>query len=74
MYFIFDFLFNSSLPLKNEIGNGNIAVWGDNSNGQLGDGTTTQQTTPEILSILPDVIQIVGGSIHSLAVLGNLFK
>lgn len=37
--------------------------------GELGDGTTNTQYTPELLSSVSNVIQIAAGYFHSLAVL-----
>jgi uncharacterized repeat protein (TIGR02543 family) len=31
--------------------NGRLFTWGNNPNGQLGDGTTTQQTTPTLINV-----------------------
>jgi hypothetical protein len=47
---------------------GSAAVWGYNSSGQLGDGTTTDHTIPEDLTGLTKVVQISGGYLHTLAV------
>ena len=52
---------------------GNIYAWGSNSNGQLGDGTTTQKTIP--VKVKPPVgkptsftyVQVSAGGDHSLA-------
>ncbi|MBE1603927.1 Ig-like domain repeat protein [Actinopolymorpha pittospori] len=49
---------------------GRVLAWGSNSNGQLGDGTTTNRTTPVEVA-LPEgvtVTQVSAGSFHSLAV------
>ncbi|MCX6378835.1 MAG: Ig-like domain repeat protein [Armatimonadetes bacterium] len=55
-----------SLALKS---NGTVWAWGANSNGQLGDGTTTNRNVPVQVSNshLTGVVQIAGGGIHSLA-------
>ena len=48
---------------------GQVLAWGDNRNGQLGDGTTTGSSTPVAVS-LPSgttVTAIAGGLLHSLA-------
>ncbi|WP_332908492.1 RCC1 domain-containing protein [Paenibacillus roseus] len=54
-----------SLELKSD---GTVWAWGANGDGQLGDGTTTQRTTPVQVSGLTNVIAVAGGSNHSLAV------
>ncbi len=48
-----------------------VWVWGNNSSGQLGDGTTTHQTTPEQLSGLNNVVGIAAGGAHSLALVSD---
>ena len=45
-----------------------IYAWGDNSYGQLGDGTTTVRNIPVQTSNLTGVVQVAGGQSHSLAV------
>ena len=47
---------------------GTVRAWGDNSNGQLGDGTTNQGTTPVKVNDLSDVMAIAGGNAHTVAV------
>jgi alpha-tubulin suppressor-like RCC1 family protein len=46
---------------------GTAFAWGSNTYGQLGNGTTTNSSTPVQVSSLGGVVAIVGGSIHSLA-------
>jgi alpha-tubulin suppressor-like RCC1 family protein len=46
---------------------GTVWAWGRNSNGQLGDGSTTDRATPQAISGLSDVIAIAAGYEHSLA-------
>ena len=46
---------------------GNVKCWGDNGNGQLGDGTTTGHTLPESVSGLSDVQSITAGQVHTCA-------
>jgi alpha-tubulin suppressor-like RCC1 family protein len=47
---------------------GTLVAWGYNEGGQLGDGTTTDQTTPVAVEGISDVTMISGGFLHSLAV------
>jgi cysteine-rich repeat protein len=46
---------------------GAVHSWGYNSNGQLGDGTTTDRFTPHKLTSLSNVVAIAAGASHSLA-------
>ena len=57
---------NHSLALSSD---GTVLAWGRNTEGQLGDGTTTSRTTPVAVR-LPDgvtVTDIAAGGDHSLA-------
>ena len=47
--------------------NGYVWTWGSNGNGQLGDGTTTTNSTPRKVPNLNGVIAIAGGDKHLLA-------
>ena len=51
------------------VASGDVKCWGGNSNGQLGDGTTTQHTTP--VSVLSGVAAISCGYEHTCALLAN---
>lgn len=42
-------------------------AWGNNGQGQLGDGTTTNKTTPISIGALTNVVDIKGGYYHTLA-------
>jgi alpha-tubulin suppressor-like RCC1 family protein len=57
-----------SLALK---GDGTVWAWGLNTNGQLGDGTTTQRKAPVQVSGLAGVVTVAAGANHSLAVLSD---
>jgi alpha-tubulin suppressor-like RCC1 family protein len=46
---------------------GTVWAWGYNKYGQLGDGTTTDSTTPMQVSGLTDVTAIAAGSLHTIA-------
>ncbi|WP_032710911.1 hypothetical protein, partial [Salinispora arenicola] len=49
---------------------GTVLAWGNNSSGQLGDGTTTSNSTPVDVDLPAgtEVTAIAGGDSHSLAV------
>jgi alpha-tubulin suppressor-like RCC1 family protein len=53
-----------SLALKP---NGELWTWGLNSSGQLGDGTTTQRTSPVRVTSLSGITAVAAGASHSLA-------
>nr|WP_269456777.1 Ig-like domain-containing protein [Thermanaeromonas toyohensis] len=53
-----------SLALKSD---GTVWAWGQNSYGQLGDGTTTNRYTPVQVQGLSDVVAVAAGGGHSLA-------
>ena len=53
-----------SLALKND---GTVWAWGYNSNGQLGDGTTTERLSPVQVISLTGVVAIAAGSSTSMA-------
>jgi alpha-tubulin suppressor-like RCC1 family protein len=46
---------------------GTIWAWGDNSSGQLGDGTTKDKSTPVQVQGLNDVTAIAAGGLHTIA-------
>src|SRR5437899_12265501 len=48
-------------------GQGTVSAWGDNSFGELGNGTNTASNTPMQVSGLSGVTAIAGGELHSLA-------
>lgn len=47
--------------------NGTLVAWGDNSYGQLGDGTKTDRTTPTTVTGLTGVTAIATGDSHTVA-------
>ncbi len=53
-----------SLAIKND---GTTWTWGYNSNGQLGNGTTTNSSTPIQVSGPRGITSLAGGGWHSLA-------
>jgi len=55
-----------SLALRND---GTVWAWGENSAGQLGDGTTTDRYLPVRVAGLTGVTRIAGGDRHSLAII-----
>ncbi|MFI5131436.1 MAG: RCC1 domain-containing protein, partial [Chitinophagales bacterium] len=54
-----------SVALKND---GTVWTWGDNSNGQLGDGSYAEKYSPVQLASLTNIISIGTGERHSFAV------
>ena len=50
---------------------GRAYAWGDNSQGQLGDGTTTHRTAPVAVALSPGTVvtSIAAGQTHSLALI-----
>jgi alpha-tubulin suppressor-like RCC1 family protein len=55
--------FNLALDVE-----GNVWAWGDNSNGELGNDSTTTAKTPVAVEDIEDIYLISAGSYHSLAV------
>ncbi|QDF07716.1 Ig-like domain-containing protein [Myxococcus xanthus] len=56
--------FRHSLVLMED---GTVRAFGNNQNGQLGDGTTVSRDYPVVVSGLTDVVKVIGGSMHSAA-------
>ena len=52
---------------------GSVWTWGDNSYGQLGDGSFDDHSDPRRLSPVNDCVYISAGSEHTLAVTGDGF-
>ena len=50
---------------------GDVWTWGANESGQLGDGTTTDRTTPVRVQGINDVIAIAAGDSHTVALRRN---
>lgn len=46
---------------------GTVWVWGSNTRGQIGDGTTSQRWVPKQIGGLSDIVAISAGDSHSLA-------
>ena len=59
----------SVTPMKND---GIVWAWGNNSSGQLGDGTTTNRLTPIQVAGLSGITDITAGDNHNVA-LRNLY-
>ena len=57
-----------SLALLN---NGTVMAWGNNEQGELGNGTTTNTAVPVAVTGLSHVVAIAAGGYHSLALLEN---
>jgi alpha-tubulin suppressor-like RCC1 family protein len=53
------------------LSNGTVKSWGLNTNGQLGNNSTTQENSPVTVNNLSNVIAISAGANHSLALLNN---
>ena len=49
------------------LADGTVVGWGRNAEGQIGDGTVTQRTTPVEVALLSDVMAIAAGGSFSLA-------
>lgn len=56
--------YDHSLAAKSD---GTIWAWGDNTYGELGNGTTTSSTTPVQAGGLSGVVSVAGGDYYSLA-------
>jgi alpha-tubulin suppressor-like RCC1 family protein len=53
------------------LSNGIIKAWGSNSNGELGDGTTTQRNSPVSVLNITNAIAISSGYSHTIALLAD---
>jgi len=50
---------------------GGVRCWGENDYGQLGDGTTTDNSTPPTSDVLTGVQAIAAGNFHTCALMKN---
>lgn len=57
-----------SLALQSD---GTVLAWGDNSSGELGDGTTLERQSPVAVTGLTDVVAVAAGDYRSMAVVGD---
>lgn len=53
------------------LSDGTLRSWGENTNGQLGDGTTTNSSTPVVVSGISTATQIAAGYNHCIALLSD---
>jgi alpha-tubulin suppressor-like RCC1 family protein len=53
------------------LSNGTVFAWGYNGNGELGDGTTTESSTPVQVTGISNAIQVAASVQHSLALLAD---
>jgi alpha-tubulin suppressor-like RCC1 family protein len=50
---------------------GTVRCWGSNASGQLGNGTTTDSTSPITVSMITNAIAISAGGAHTCALLSD---
>ena len=50
---------------------GEVACWGDNSHGQLGDGTQVAHPTPEVIILSTNATSITVGHRHTCMILDD---
>jgi alpha-tubulin suppressor-like RCC1 family protein/PKD repeat protein len=53
------------------MGDGTVWAWGNNDNGQLGDGTLAERHAPVKVASLAAITAIAAGNLHSLALTGD---
>jgi alpha-tubulin suppressor-like RCC1 family protein len=53
------------------LANGEVRCWGDNTVGQIGDGTTTNRLTPTTVSGIAGAVAVTARSSHTCALLSN---
>jgi len=56
--------FYHTLAVKSD---GSVVAWGENGNGQIGDGSQTARWVPTAVASLSGVVEVAGGGFHSLA-------
>jgi len=56
------------------LSNKSIKCWGDNSNGQLGDGTTVSSSVPVLVSGISNALMVTTGVVHTCALMPNGVK
>ncbi len=53
------------------LSDGSVRAWGANFYGQVGDGTTTNRSSPTVVAGIQDAVEVAVGDFHSLALDGN---
>lgn len=61
----FSTFYNHNLAGKKD---GSVWAWGENTYGQIGDGTTSNRNIPALVSGLTNIVNVAAGGGHSLAI------